>query len=253
MTPPVEPPVPLPARVRGDRPRVRRAPRRSHHRRRRRRSPSRSARDACAPASTSPSPTATDGGAPYAVVGERRGGRRRARRDHARGARAAARAAASPSRVRSTKGQKPELAVQKLTELGVDRIMLVEAARSVVHWDDAKVASGRSPASSGWRGRRRCSRAAPASRWSTARSRRRSWRGFAGLVVAAARRRPRRRAPRPARRRVGRGRGARGRVRRGRARGASAQPRGWPWDRSSCARRPRRSRRPPRWRARRGI
>jgi 16S rRNA (uracil1498-N3)-methyltransferase len=38
-----------------------------------------------------------------------------------------------------TKGQKPELAVQKLTELGVDRIMLVEAARSVVHWDDAKV------------------------------------------------------------------------------------------------------------------
>jgi len=38
-----------------------------------------------------------------------------------------------------TKGQKPELAVQKLTELGVDRIMLVEAARSVVHWDEAKV------------------------------------------------------------------------------------------------------------------
>jgi 16S rRNA (uracil1498-N3)-methyltransferase len=38
-----------------------------------------------------------------------------------------------------TKGQKPELAVQKLTELGVDRIMLVEAARSVVHWDDDKV------------------------------------------------------------------------------------------------------------------
>jgi len=38
-----------------------------------------------------------------------------------------------------TKGQKPELAVQKLTELGADRIMLVEAARSVVHWDDAKV------------------------------------------------------------------------------------------------------------------
>jgi len=40
-----------------------------------------------------------------------------------------------------TKGQKPELAVQKLTELGVDRVMLVEAARSVVHWDDDKVAS----------------------------------------------------------------------------------------------------------------
>jgi len=40
-----------------------------------------------------------------------------------------------------TKGQKPELAVQKLTELGVDRIMLVEAARSVVHWDDTKTAT----------------------------------------------------------------------------------------------------------------
>jgi 16S rRNA (uracil1498-N3)-methyltransferase len=40
-----------------------------------------------------------------------------------------------------TKGQKPELAVQKLTELGVDRIMLVDAARSVVHWDDARVAT----------------------------------------------------------------------------------------------------------------
>jgi 16S rRNA (uracil1498-N3)-methyltransferase len=40
-----------------------------------------------------------------------------------------------------TKGQKPELAVQKLTELGVDRILLVRAARSVVQWDDdAKLA-----------------------------------------------------------------------------------------------------------------
>jgi 16S rRNA (uracil1498-N3)-methyltransferase len=40
-----------------------------------------------------------------------------------------------------TKGQKPELAVQKLTELGVDRIVFVTAARSVVQWDDAKVAA----------------------------------------------------------------------------------------------------------------
>jgi 16S rRNA (uracil1498-N3)-methyltransferase len=38
-----------------------------------------------------------------------------------------------------TKGQKPELAVQKLTELGADRIMLVEANRSVVHWDEIKI------------------------------------------------------------------------------------------------------------------
>jgi len=40
-----------------------------------------------------------------------------------------------------TKGEKPELVVQKLTELGVDRIVLVAAARSVVRWDDAKVAA----------------------------------------------------------------------------------------------------------------
>lgn len=38
-----------------------------------------------------------------------------------------------------TKAQKPELAVQKLTELGVDRILVVEAARSVVHWDDTRI------------------------------------------------------------------------------------------------------------------
>jgi 16S rRNA (uracil1498-N3)-methyltransferase len=36
------------------------------------------------------------------------------------------------------KGDKPELVVQKLTELGVDRIIPFRAARSVVHWDDAK-------------------------------------------------------------------------------------------------------------------
>jgi len=40
-----------------------------------------------------------------------------------------------------TKGEKPELVVQKLTELGVDRIVLVAAARSVVRWDDAKAAA----------------------------------------------------------------------------------------------------------------
>jgi 16S rRNA (uracil1498-N3)-methyltransferase len=40
-----------------------------------------------------------------------------------------------------TKGEKPELTVQKLTELGVDRIVLVAAARSVVRWDDAKAAT----------------------------------------------------------------------------------------------------------------
>jgi len=37
-----------------------------------------------------------------------------------------------------TKGDKPELVVQKLTELGVDRIVPFRAARSVVRWDDGK-------------------------------------------------------------------------------------------------------------------
>ncbi len=36
------------------------------------------------------------------------------------------------------KGAKPELAVQKLTELGVDRIRMFVAARSVVRWDAAR-------------------------------------------------------------------------------------------------------------------
>lgn len=36
------------------------------------------------------------------------------------------------------KGGRPELVVQKLTELGVDRILPLTAERSVVRWDDAK-------------------------------------------------------------------------------------------------------------------
>ena len=36
------------------------------------------------------------------------------------------------------KSEKPEWIVQKLTELGVDRILPFTAARSVVQWDDAK-------------------------------------------------------------------------------------------------------------------
>lgn len=34
---------------------------------------------------------------------------------------------------------KPEVIVQKLTELGIDRIVPFEAVRSVVHWDESKV------------------------------------------------------------------------------------------------------------------
>lgn len=38
------------------------------------------------------------------------------------------------------KGDRPEWIVQKLTEIGVDRIIVVGAERSIVRWDDAKVA-----------------------------------------------------------------------------------------------------------------
>jgi 16S rRNA (uracil1498-N3)-methyltransferase len=38
------------------------------------------------------------------------------------------------------KGERPELAVQKLTEVGVDRIAPFVAERSVVRWDEAKAA-----------------------------------------------------------------------------------------------------------------
>lgn len=37
------------------------------------------------------------------------------------------------------KGQKPELVIQKLTELGLDRIVVLDADRSVVKWDDEKI------------------------------------------------------------------------------------------------------------------
>lgn len=38
------------------------------------------------------------------------------------------------------KGDRPEMAVQKLTELGVDRIIPFRAVRSVVRWDDDRAA-----------------------------------------------------------------------------------------------------------------
>ncbi|HET7489212.1 MAG TPA: RsmE family RNA methyltransferase [Acidimicrobiales bacterium] len=40
-----------------------------------------------------------------------------------------------------TKGERPEWVVQKLTEVGVDRIVAFRAARSVVRWDGAKEAA----------------------------------------------------------------------------------------------------------------
>jgi 16S rRNA (uracil1498-N3)-methyltransferase len=39
------------------------------------------------------------------------------------------------------KGDRPEWAVQKLTELGVDRIVLLSSERSVVRWDDRRMAA----------------------------------------------------------------------------------------------------------------
>lgn len=42
------------------------------------------------------------------------------------------------------KGSKPELAIQKLTELGVDEIVVLDAERSVVRWDDVKVEANKS-------------------------------------------------------------------------------------------------------------
>jgi 16S rRNA (uracil1498-N3)-methyltransferase len=38
-----------------------------------------------------------------------------------------------------TKGAKPELVVQKLTEVGIDRIVPFRAERSVVRWEDDRV------------------------------------------------------------------------------------------------------------------
>ncbi len=37
------------------------------------------------------------------------------------------------------KGNKPEFAIQKLTELGIDQIVVLAAERSIVKWDDTKV------------------------------------------------------------------------------------------------------------------
>jgi 16S rRNA (uracil1498-N3)-methyltransferase len=39
-----------------------------------------------------------------------------------------------------TKGERPEWTVQKLTEVGVDRIVPFASARSIVRWDEAKAA-----------------------------------------------------------------------------------------------------------------
>ena len=147
-----------------------------------------------------------------------------------------------------TKGQKPELAVQKLTELGADRIMLVEAARSVVHWDDAKVAAAFTRLERVAREAAMQSRRAripvvdgPVAPAELAR--------FAGLVVAAGDGVPAAELPAPPDGEWVVAVGPEGGFDDDELRRLRRRSRGWPWDRSSCARRPRRSRWPPRWRA----
>ena len=54
------------------------------------------------------------------------------------------------------KGDRPEWVVQKLTELGIDRIVPLAAARSVVRWD-GDGPSGRSTGCAGWPERRSAS------------------------------------------------------------------------------------------------
>ena len=56
------------------------------------------------------------------------------------------------------KGERPELIVQKLTELGVDRIVPFAAARSVVRWDAERARRHWPAPAAGWPGRRPCSR-----------------------------------------------------------------------------------------------
>ena len=129
----------------------------------------------------------------YAVttVAARRG---RAARGPAPAHRAAARARASTVAFALTKGEKPELVVQQLTELGVDRIVSVRAARSVVRWDDARAAAAVDAAAAGRPRGRRCSAAGRGSRSSRAgdpvRARRRTrgswWRGPAASPAAPA-------------------------------------------------------------------
>ena len=132
----------------------------------------------------------------------------------------------SPWRSSLTKGEKPELVVQKLTELGVDRIVLVAAARSVVRWDDAKAAANlerlrRVAREAG----QQCRRArlpevdGPVTPAELA--------GHPGLVVAGPDGVPGARAALPPGRRVAGGGGARGRVRRRRARRGSGMRPAW--------------------------
>ena len=86
----------------------------------------------CGPATSSPSATAPDGGGRAASA--------------TRSSRSAAAVAVEAPRPEVAvgfavlKGGRPEHIVQKLTELGVDRIVAFAAERSVVRWDEANAA-----------------------------------------------------------------------------------------------------------------
>ena len=70
--------------------------------------------------------------------------------------RPAVRARRSPSPSPSLKGERPELVVQKLTELGVDRIVPFVAARSRGALGRRPGATATSSGCAGWPGRRPC-------------------------------------------------------------------------------------------------
>ena len=106
-----------------------------------------STRRSCTPttATTSSGCCACAPGDPL-TVGDGRGGWRPARfgaeLEPTGPTRAVGRAPARRSRsgFALVKGDKPELVVQKLTELGIDRIIPFRAERSVVRWDEARAA-----------------------------------------------------------------------------------------------------------------
>ena len=73
------------------------------------------------------------------------------------------------------KGDRPEWVVQKLTELGVDRIVPIRSRRSVVRWEGDRAAAGRRPAPPGGPGGRGPVPAAVAARGGRAVDAWRSW------------------------------------------------------------------------------
>ena len=180
-----------PARRRRRRARLRRPARRPHHRRRRRRPSPATVRRVRAGETI----TAADGYGRWRVFTV---ATRRARAGRAPGglaARATNRCCCPASRVAFalTKGEKPELVVQKLTELGADRVLLVRVGALGRAVGRRQGGGGGRPAAARRPRSRRAVAAGRGCRSSTARSGWRSSAELPGLVVADGRRRRRRR------------------------------------------------------------